>query len=133
MRPWDFAQARKKCASAARAQQNAEETLVEVGRDYARKEEAYRKALATRILEYHANEVAWTVAPDLARGDPTVARLRRERDVAEGVREAMVHALWRHNANRRDAQRFADWSQRRELAEGTGPEPEAERTYGGRS
>ena len=71
-----------------------------------------------------ADGVAWSTAPDLARGDEAVARLRMERDIAEGVREAMEQALWRHVANRKDAQRFADWSQRRELAEGAGQVPE---------
>jgi hypothetical protein len=63
-----------------------------------------------------------------------VARLRRERDIAEGVREAMQQAAWRRAADRKDTQRFIDWSARRELAEGYGnaPEPEFEQPIGGR-
>lgn len=131
--PWTFAQATANCRKAAIAQENAEQTLRDAARDFAEKEEAYRKALAIEIIKTHADGVAWSTAPDLARGDDNVARLRMERDVAEGVREAMTHALWRHNANRRDAQRFADWSQRRELAEGNVPEPEATETFGRRA
>ena len=131
--PWTFDQATANCRKAAVAQENAEQSLRDAARDFAQKEEEYRKALALEIVKTHADGVAWSTAPDLARGDATVARLRMERDVAEGVREAMTHALWRHNANRRDAQRFADWSQRRELAEGYVPEPDATETIGRRA
>lgn len=131
--PWTIDEAREFCRGAAVAQEKAEEAMREAARRFAEAEEAYRKALALKIVELHESGVAWTVAPDLARGDAEVARLRRERDIAEGVREAMTHALWRHNANRRDAQRFADWSQRRELAEAAGvvPEPQATETFAG--
>lgn len=129
--PWDFEQATLNCRRAAIAQESAEQSLRDAARDYALKEEAYRKALAAEIVRCHGDGVAWSTAPDLARGDDEVARLRRERDIAEGVSEAMVHALWRHNANRRDAQRFADWSQRREFAEAAGAvEPDYERPIG---
>lgn len=118
--PWDFNQATANCRAAARSQEQAEQTLREASRDFALKEESYRKALAVEIVKAHADGVAWSTAPDLARGDDTVARLRRERDIAEGVREALSQAVWRHTANRKDAQRFADWSARRELAEAYG-------------
>ncbi len=80
----------------------------------------------------HNNGAAWTVAQDLARGNTDVARLRRERDIAEGVKEAAVQAAWRRAADRRDVGRFMDWSARRDLAEM--PDPEAfESAIGGRS
>lgn len=123
-RPWSFDEARQHCRNAAIAQESSEQAMRDAARAYATKEEAYRKALAIAIVEQHNAGAAWSTAPDLARGDDKVARLRRERDIAEGVREAMVHAMWRHNANRRDAQRFADWSMRRELAEAGGSLPE---------
>lgn len=115
--PWTFEQATANCRKATVAQESAEAAYLEAARSFAGAEEAYRKALAVAIVEAHDSGVAWTAAADLARGDDEVARLRRERDIAEGVREAMQQALWRHVANRKDAQRFADWSQRRELAE----------------
>jgi DNA-binding transcriptional LysR family regulator len=135
MQPYDFAQAREACARASRAQEAAETGLRESAREFAEKEERYRVALATEIVRQHAEEgVAWTVAPDLARGNVNVARLRRERDIAEGVREAMQQAAWRRAADRKDTQRFVDWSMRRELAEGYGsaPEPEFSEPIGGR-
>ena len=122
--PWTFEQATANCRAASAAQQHAEEELRRAFRTFAEAEEKYRKALAVEIVKAHADGVAWSTAPDLARGDSTVARLRMERDVAEGVKEALQQAVWRHTANRRDASRFADWSARRELAEGYGQTPE---------
>ena len=134
MSPWTFDEARDACRKATQAQEAAEEAMVEAARKHAVAEESYRKALALEILRLHNEDgVAWSVTADLARGKDSVAQKKRERDIGEGVREALTHAAWRHNANRRDAQRFADWSQRREIAEGYGqtPEPEFERAVGG--
>lgn len=135
MRPYDFAQAREAAAQASTLQLAAETAMKDAARAYALAEEKYRIALATEIVRQHAEDkVAWTVAPDLARGNPAVAALRRERDIAEGVRDAMQQAAWRRAADRKDTQRFIDWSARRELAEGYGTEPVPEFTepIGGR-
>ena len=132
--PWDFAEARTACRDASSAQAQVEDQLKQAFLDYAIKEERYRKALALKIVEAHADGIAWSTAPDIARGDADVARRRMERDVAEGVKEALMQAAWRRNADRKDAQRFADWSMRRELAEFYTPAPEqpATETIGAR-
>jgi DNA-binding transcriptional LysR family regulator len=133
--PWDFGRAVDAARRASAAQEGAEKALIEAAKEYAVKEEAYRVALALEIVRQHdAEGVAWTVAPDLARGNKNVARLRRERDIAEGVRDAMTQAAWRRSADRKDCQRFIDWSQRREFAEAAGriPEPDDQPVYGGR-
>lgn len=122
--PWDMGQARDAARRASIAQEQAEQALIETARDFAVKEESYRVALAKEIVRQHdVDGVAWTVAPDLARGDPNVARLRRERDIAEGVREAMQQAAWRRAADRKDTQRFIDWSARISLRVDA-PEPD---------
>ncbi len=74
--------------------------------------------MAKHILESRNAGHPATLCADLARGDALVAKLRVSRDVADGLYEAMKQASWRHNNDRKDAQRFADWSMRRELAEG---------------
>jgi hypothetical protein len=56
----------------------------------------------------------------MARGDKHVAKLRRERDIAEGMREAAMQDAWRRVADRKDTQAFIEWSKQRELAEGYG-------------
>jgi hypothetical protein len=130
--PWDFATARQACRDASQAQQAAEDALVQAYRDYAAAEENYRVALAKQIISEHDADRSWSVSPDLARGDSAVAALRHKRDVAEGVKDAMQQACWRRVADRKDAQRFADWSQRREFAEAYGQaiEPESPEVIG---
>lgn len=121
--PWTFEEAVTACRGASRAQATSETALITASRAFAMAEEAYRCALAKEIVRRHDDErVAWTVAPDLARGTAHVAELRRERDIAEGVREATQQAAWRHSADRKDAQRFAEYSLRRDLQENTGGE-----------
>jgi hypothetical protein len=122
--PWSFDESRDAAAKASRAQHAAEEFIREAARDFAVKEETYRMSLAQRIVELHAEGVAWSSTADLARGDKHVATLRRERDIAEGVREAAVQAAWRRAADRRDTSDFIRWSMRRELAEFDGSDPE---------
>jgi hypothetical protein len=96
MQPYDFEQAVAAAREASAMQRAAETAMRDAAREYAQAEERYRVALAKEIVRQHADEgVAWTVAPDLARGNVTVARLRRERDISEGVREAQQQAAWR--------------------------------------
>jgi hypothetical protein len=116
--PWTIEEAREACRKATKGQQGAEDRLKQAYKEFAEAEEDYRKTLALEIVQQHDNGVAWTVAPDLARGNIHVAEKRRVRDIKEGLVEAAKQASWRHTANRKDTQRFADWSQRREFADG---------------
>jgi hypothetical protein len=131
--PWTFDQAVSACQGASRRQADAEGAMREASRDYALAEEAFRIALAKEIVRQHHDEhVAWTVAPDLARGNPSVAALRRDRDIAEGVRDAMQQLAWRRSADRKDAQRYADWSQRLDVREQVEPDWSKTSVIGGR-
>ena len=116
-RPWDFDEARIACRKASQRQEHGEEALRKAYIDRAVSNERYRRALADKILELRADGLPATVCADLARGDSHVADLKRQYDIADGVCEAMLQAAWRFTADRKDAQRFADWSQRREMAE----------------
>lgn len=118
--PWNFDEARDNCRQASRRQEDAEAALKASYRDSAQAEEAYRIALADRIIELRNDGTPATACADIARGDRKVAQLRKDRDIKEGVREAMSQAAWRLTADRKDAQRFSDWSQRREFAEVAG-------------
>ena len=118
--PYSFGEAREAATKASRAQVAAEDFIKDSARTFALAEESYRVALAEEIVKQHANGVAWSTCGDIARGDKRVAALRRERDIAEGVRDAAVQACWRRTADRRDTERFIDWSARRDLAEGNG-------------
>lgn len=131
--PYDFDGARQAAANASRAQAGAEDFIRTAHRDFAKAEEAYRVALAEKIVTLRHEGTAATVCGDLARGDKGVAVLKRNRDIAEGVKDAAVQAAWRRAADRRDTERFIDWSMRRELAEGYGraPIPEFGTVIGG--
>jgi hypothetical protein len=138
--PWDFAQAMSNSNAIRAAQAQAEDFYKRCARDFAEKEERYRVSLASEIVRQHNDEkVAWSVAPDLARGDKDVARLRRERDIAEGMKDAALQALWRISADRRDLGRFIDWSMRVDIAvhvhdqDPGEPEPTEVQTFGRRA
>ncbi len=118
--PWDMQEARNALAASSANQNAAEVTLREAVKKAAACEQAYRIALASKIMELRASGPA-TLAADLARGDERVAHLRFNRDVAEGMKDAAVQVGWRASADRKDAQALAAWSMRRDLAEGYQP------------
>lgn len=110
--PYDWGQARDAINDAKLAQQNSEKAVSEAFRKYGEAERAYRKALAIRITQLRAEGTPATVCLDMAKGDPKIADLRYNRDVAEGVREAAASAIWRHTANRRELEQLVAWSMR---------------------
>jgi hypothetical protein len=115
--PWDFDQARAAARQASISQRTAEDFIRDAFKTFALAEESYRLALAQKIVEIHAEGTAWSATADLARGDKTVARLKRDRDIAEGVVEAAKQAGWRASKDRDDVAAFIGWSQRREFSE----------------
>lgn len=124
--PWTFDQSEARLRRAAMGQRAAERALRKAGREKAETERSYREALALQIVQEIADGAAKTVAADLARGRPHVAALRELRDIAEAVYEAQQQVTWRRSADRRDVRSLAEWSMRRELAEGYGDTPEPE-------
>jgi hypothetical protein len=125
--PYDFAQASELTRRASAAQKAAEDLLRSTSRDFAEKERAYRIALAKEIVTQHSEGAAWTVCQDLARGNPQVAQLRMERDIADGMREASQQRAWSAAADRKDLTQLINWSLRRDLAEDV-PQPQWTRT-----
>lgn len=110
MTPWDFAEAVAAARKGHEAQREAEQVRRDASEKLAKREQAYRLALARKIVEVQAAGSAWTVAQDLARGDKDVAQLRYERDVAKGVLDAEETRAWRHTADRKDLTEFIQWS-----------------------
>lgn len=115
--PWDFDQARAAARQASSSQRAAETFIRDAYKAFALAEESYRLALAQKITALHAEGVAWSATADLARGDKAVARLKRDRDIQEGVVEAAKQAGWRCSKDRDDVAAFIEWSRRREFAE----------------
>ncbi len=108
--PYDFSEARATAHRFQAAQLDGERALRDASEKLADAERHYRRALARKIVEVHADGAAWTVAQDLARGDNDVSELRYLRDVARGVFEASQTASWRHTANRKDCLELIVWS-----------------------
>lgn len=110
--PYDFGEAKAAIERASQNMKSSEQFTRDAYDRAGAAEKAYRIALARKIVELHAEGIAWTVTQDLAKGDPQVAHLRYERDVAEGVKEAAVSATWRHTADRKDLTGLVEWSRR---------------------
>lgn len=81
------------------------------GRAYAQAEHDYRVAMRKKILEERVNGTPVTIISDLCRGDPDVAKLRIERDIALTVYESAKEAIQTYKLQIRilDAQIEREW------------------------
>ena len=60
---------------------------------YADAEIDYRVELAKKETELRLDKVQATLIPDLAKGDSVVANLKRDRDIAKGVKDACILSI----------------------------------------
>lgn len=118
--PWSIEESAGQLHRARVNQEKAERELKLAYKEWAQAAHAYDLALAKKIVELRNFGQAATLCRDLAKGDPEVADLRMIRDTKEGVKEAAEQACWRRNADRKDTQALAGWSERREFAEARG-------------
>lgn len=121
LHPLEIEDAREAAHRASELQREVEDAIREAARDAANRERAYRQALSVRILELHAEGTAITACSEIARGESTVANLRYQRDVAEGVLEAARQQAFRRGADRRDVGVLLTWSMHRDLRTDTPP------------
>ena len=63
------------------------------GKAYAQAEHDYRVAMRKKVLEEREKGTPVTIISDLCRGDPDVAKLRLERDIALTVYESAQEAI----------------------------------------
>lgn len=122
--PWTIDDARDALAAATRQQTDHQDVIREKVKAAARTDQLYRVALARTIRELRKEGHAATLAKDLAKGAKDVSELAYDAAVAEGDREVAVQEGWRLHANRKDTEQLADWSKRRDLAEGCGRDAE---------
>jgi hypothetical protein len=118
--PWEIQDARDVLAQASRDQSDQQEKIRDAVKAAARANHLHRVALARVIGKLRDAGKPVAVLSKLAQGDEAISLLRMEADEAEGDKEIAVQEGWRLNANRKDSQELADWSKRRELAEGYG-------------
>lgn len=120
--PLEIQDAREAAFKASENQRGCEDRIRQAGRDAAEAERVYRKALATEIVRVHAeDEVAWSTAGDVARGEKSVADKKFDRDVKEALLEAAKQEAFRRGADRRDVDTLLGWSMRRDLRTDTPP------------
>lgn len=81
------------------------------GNVYAQAEHDYRVALSKCILTHRADGMPVTIISDVCRGDPEIARLRLERDIAEAVYKSALEAIQSYKLQIRilDAQIEREW------------------------
>jgi len=122
LHPLEIADARTAAYRASEKQREVEDNLREAAKVLAEKERLYRERLSVRIVELHTEQgYAITMCGDIARGEQAVARLRRDRDIAEGVLDAMRQQAFRRGADRRDLDTLLNWSMKRDLRTDTPP------------
>lgn len=63
------------------------------GKAYAQAEHDYRVAMRKKILDERSKGTPVTIISDLCRGDPEVAKLRLERDIALTIYESAKEAI----------------------------------------
>lgn len=67
---------------------NAEKSLSEYkkwAKEYSKREHDYRVALSKRLLERRTEGCPATIISDIVRGEEDIAKLKQERDLAEGL------------------------------------------------
>lgn len=94
----------------------AEQSLSEYERlneDYALKEYKYRTALSKRLVELRASGQPVTHLADIARGEDAIAKLRFDRDVAEGLKNSAEKGtdFYKLYARLMEAQTQREWGQ----------------------
>lgn len=100
---------------ASEAQRKHAENLGKAYGAVADAEYTYRTALTARIKQLKDEGWAVTTCDNIARGEESVATLRRERDRREGELEEMKQGAFTLAADRRALDGLIDWSMRREL------------------
>jgi hypothetical protein len=134
--PWTITEARDVLAAASRAQYDHQAAIRDAVSAAGRTEQTYRVMRARITAEFRDKGDAATLCDTYARGQEGVAQALYEATVAEGDREIAVQEGWRLTRSRHDLHKLAEWSMRRDLAEGLGdgaPEPEHAQTFGGRA
>lgn len=80
-------------------------------KDYALKEYNYRTALSKRLIKLRAEGQAVTHLADIARGMDDIAKLRYERDIAEGLVKSAEEGInfYKLKIREMEAQHSREW------------------------
>ena len=94
----------------------AEKSLSEykrLNKEYAKKEYEYRTALSKRLLQRKTEGYAVTNLSDIVRGEEDIAKLKFERDIAEGLKNSAEKGtdFYKLYAKLMEAQTSREWGQ----------------------
>lgn len=67
--------------------------LREAGADKANTEALYRQELAKEILNRRAEGMPVTIISDVCRGQPRIAKLKTDRDIADSTYQAIIESI----------------------------------------
>lgn len=83
----------------------------EYQKDYAKKEYKYRTALSKRLIELRAEGQAVTHLLDIAKGMEDIAKLRFDRDIAEGLVKSAEEGInfYKLRIRELEAQHSREW------------------------
>jgi hypothetical protein len=112
--PFEIIDAREAQHKASEAQREHGDALAKAHVALADAEYTYRTALVARIKQLKEDWPA-TTCDNIARGEESIAQLRRERDKREGELETLKDKAYTIAADRRALDGLIDWSMRRDL------------------
>lgn len=80
-------------------------------KDYAKKEYLYRTALSKKLVELRVAGEKVTHLADIARGIPEIAKLRFDRDIAEGLKKSAEEGInyYKHYIRVLEGQLNREW------------------------
>ena len=84
-----------------------------LSKDYAKKEQKYRVALSQRLLKRRTEGMAVTVLNDIVKGEEDIAKLRLDRDIAEGLMKSAEKGtdFYKLYARLMEGQTSREWGQ----------------------
>ena len=81
--------------------------------DYAKKEYLYRTELSKRLLQRRTEGIPTTILSDVVRGEEDIAKLKFDRDIAEGLKNSAEKGtdFFKLYAKLMDSQTAREWGQ----------------------
>ena len=116
LHPLKIVEARQAQFKASELQRDLADELARAHKAVAEKEFRYRVALTARIKQLHNDDgMAITMCEKVAKGEESLAVLRRERDEARGDLAQIEQNAYRMGADRRGLDGLVRWSEHRDL------------------
>ncbi len=113
--PFEIVEARAAEYAASKAQRDHADALGRAHLKLGDAEYTYRTALSARWKQLKAEGWAATTCGDIARGEESIATLRRERDRCEAEVKRLEEMSYALGADRRALDGLVAWSMRRDL------------------